>query len=157
VKVAFNARLLVAPTLRGWNRYTVNLLAQLPALGVELFLYGDRPLHESHLARLPEGSYQVRIGAMRYPLWEQYWLPRQCERDRVDLLHCPLNFGLPLWSPCPRVLTLHDAIEQVYYAPKQSWRESLRPAALSARLYHWVARRSADHVLTVSEHARGDL
>src|SRR6478672_4907777 len=110
MKVAFNARLLAAPTLRGWNRYTINLLERLPALGVELFLYSDQPIHESHLARLPAGSFQVRVQAMRYALWEQVWLPRQCRRDGVDLLHCPLNFGLPWSSPCPRVLTLHDAI-----------------------------------------------
>jgi glycosyltransferase involved in cell wall biosynthesis len=157
MKAAFNARLLAAPTLRGWNRYTVNLLAELPALGVELFLYGDQPLHESHLSRLPPGSYQVRVAPMRYPLWEQYWLPRQCERDRVDLLHCPLNFGLPWSSPCPRVLTLHDAIDQVYYAPRSTWREALCPTTLRTRAYNWVARRSADHVITVSEHARDDL
>jgi glycosyltransferase involved in cell wall biosynthesis len=157
VKVAFNARLLAAPGLRGWNRYTVNLLAQLPALGVEPYLYSDRPLHESHLARLPVGSFQVRLAGLRYPVWEQYWLPRQCERDRVDLLHCPLNFGLPWLCPCPRVLTLHDAIDQVYYSPRMTWRERLRPATLVSRLYHWMARRSADHVITVSEHARSDL
>jgi glycosyltransferase involved in cell wall biosynthesis len=157
VKVAFNARLLWAPSLRGWNRYTVNLLAQLPAMGVELFLYGDRPPHESHLARLPRGSYQVRVEPMRYLLWEQYWLPKQCGRDRVDLLHCPLNFGLPWSSPCPRLLTLHDAIQQVFNQPRLTWRQTLRPEAFQVRLHHWAARKSADHVITVSEHARGDL
>ncbi len=45
MRVAFNARLLTGPQLRGWNRYTINLLAHLPALGVELFLYSDGPLH----------------------------------------------------------------------------------------------------------------
>jgi glycosyltransferase involved in cell wall biosynthesis len=94
---------------------------------------------------------------MRYPVWEQYWLPRQCSRDRVDLLHCPWNFGLPWSCPCPRVLTLHDAIDTVYAAPRQSSLAALRPAAWRSRLHHWVARTRADHVITVSEHAKGDL
>jgi glycosyltransferase involved in cell wall biosynthesis len=157
MKVAFNARLLAAPTLRGWNRYTVNLLTELSRLGLDLFLYTDRPLHASHLARLLPGSYQVRVAALRYPLWEQVWLPRQCERDHVDLLHCPFHFGLPWFCPCPRVLTLHDAIDQVYYAPQRTWRETFRPAALRTRWYNWSARRSADHILTVSKHSRDDL
>ena len=107
----FNARLLHAPDLRGWNRYTVNLLGALIPLEIEPVLYTDRPLHPSHLDRLPEGSVAVRVApAMPYPVWEQRWLPRQCGRDRVDLLHSPFNFGLPWSSPCPRVLTLHDAI-----------------------------------------------
>ncbi len=49
MRVAFNARLLYDPTLRGWNRYTVNLIAELLSLGVEAFLYyrpafAQRPL-----------------------------------------------------------------------------------------------------------------
>jgi len=31
LRVGFNAYLLSHPSLRGWNRYTVNLLAALPA------------------------------------------------------------------------------------------------------------------------------
>ena len=112
MKVGFNARLLADSNLRGWNRYTVNLLAELPALGVTPVLYGDKPFHPSHLARLPEGSYESRVEAVRpYVLWEQFWLPRQCARDGVALLHAPANFGLPWFSHCPRVLTLHDAID----------------------------------------------
>jgi glycosyltransferase involved in cell wall biosynthesis len=157
MKIAFNARLLNAPTLRGWNRYTVNLLAQLPSLGVELFLYGDQPIHANHLPRLPVGSWQVRVEGRRYARWEQFWLPRQCERDRVDLLHCPLNFGLPWFSPCPRVLTLHDAIDHAYIRPNMTWRDRLRPGHLRDRFHHWVARSRAQHVITASEHAQGDL
>jgi len=157
MKVGFNTRLLVSPTLRGWNRYTINLLAELPALGVQLFLYSDQPLHPSHLARLPKDSYQVRIAPpMRYVLWEQYWLPKQCERDRIDILHCPMNFGLPWSSPCPRVLTLHDAIDQVYYSQHVTWQQ-LSLTHIQNQMYHWLARTRADHIITVSQYSKGDL
>lgn len=158
MRVAFNARLLSSPTLRGWSRYTVNLLAELPALGVEPYLYTDHPLHPAHLERLPEGSYQVRVSPpMRYLFWEQRWLPRQCGRDGAGLLHAPMNFGLPWSAPCPRVLTLHDAIDQLYTCPAQSWIARLHPADIKARLHHWIARTRADRVITVSGHARRDL
>jgi hypothetical protein len=158
LKVAFNARFLHSPTLRGWNRYTVNLLAELPEFGVELYLYTDKPIHASHLARLKSGSFQVRQSApMKYVMWEQFWLPQQCERDGVDVLHCPMNFGLPWRSHCPRVLTLHDAIDQVYYGSRMSWRERFAPAALTSRLYHWAARTRAEQVITVSEYSKTDL
>jgi glycosyltransferase involved in cell wall biosynthesis len=158
LRIAFNARLLYAPLARGWNRYTINLLAELPTLGVELFLYADRPLHESYLTRLPRGSYRIRVApAMRYALWEQRWLARQCATDRVDLLHCPVNFGLPCFSSCPRVLTLHDAIEQVYHKHRITWRANTTTAALRTRLCHWIARCRAHHVITVSQHAKRDL
>jgi glycosyltransferase involved in cell wall biosynthesis len=158
MKVAINARLLHAHTLRGWNRYTVNLLAELPALGMELLLYLDQPIHSDHLARLPDGSYTVRVAPpMRYLDWEQRWLPRQCAADRADVLHSPFNFGLPWSSPCPRVLTLHDAIDQIFHAPQSTWRQRWNPGSLQARLYHWIARTRAHRIIAVSEHAKGDL
>jgi glycosyltransferase involved in cell wall biosynthesis len=158
MKIAFNTRLLYAPSLRGWNRYTVNLLVQLGRLGVRLFLYCDRPLHDSQVRRLAKAEYVIRVApTMRYWRWEQRWLPRQCAEDGVDLLHCPFNFGLPWSSPCPRVLTLHDAIDYVYYRPRAGLRERLSPAALKTRLHQWIARTRADAVITVSEHARADL
>lgn len=154
MRIGLNARLLCSASLRGWNRYTVNLLAELPALGCELFLYTTAPLHESHLARLGNASYVVRVApAMRYPFWEQVWLPRQCAVDRVDVLHSPFNFGLPWSSRCPRVLTVHDAIP--YRQPDLCHR--IREKTLRTELYHWIARTRAHQIITVSEHAKTDL
>jgi glycosyltransferase involved in cell wall biosynthesis len=158
LKIAFNARLLTVPTIRGWNRYTINLLQELASLDVMLFLYSDQPLHPLYLAKLPKGSCQVHISPpTRYVFWEQYWLPRQCEKDRVDILHCPMNFGLPWSSPCPLVLTLHDAIDQVYYAQDRVGQRNLSLANLQSSIYHWVSRHRADHILTVSQHSKQDI
>lgn len=156
MRVAYNARLLHAPTLRGWNRYTINLLAELGNLGVELMLYSDRPVHPDHLARLPAGSYHVRVASpMRYVRWEQRWLPRQCAADRVDLLHTPFNFGLPWTARCPRILTLHDAVGWAYQQP--SWLRRVGPTHIRVRVSHWVARVSAARIITPSNHAKGEL
>jgi glycosyltransferase involved in cell wall biosynthesis len=158
MKVGFNARLLEDPSLRGWNRYTINLLIELAKLGIELVLYSNRPLHDSHLAKLPAGSYQVKIASrMPYFWWEQYWLPRQCAKDRVDLLHCPFNFGLPWFSHCPKVLTLHDAIDQIYYDQNRRYYQNFNWFYLQNKLYHWISRHRADLVITVSEHSKQDL
>jgi len=157
MKVGFHARLLTSPTLRGWNRYTVNLLASLAQLGVELVLYTDAPLSLQHLQRLPT-TIQIRQSpAMRYVLWEQGWLPRQCQADGIAILHSPFNFGLPIFSPCPRVLTLHDAIGAACHRADLPWRQRLRLGHATDRFHHWAARTSADVILTVSQHARADL
>jgi len=158
IKVAFNARTLNNSTLRGWNRYTINLLVGLSSLDVEIFLYSDQPLHKSHLEKLPKDSYNLRIvSGLRYVHWEQYWLPKQCEKDRVDILHCPLNFGLPWSSPCLRVLTLHDVIDQVYYQQDNPWYLRLSLPDLQSRIYHWIARNRADHIITVSQYSKEDI
>lgn len=158
MKVAFNARLLRSPTLRGWNRYTINLLSELAMLGIEIFLYSDQPIHIDHLARLPEGSYQIRLSPpMRYPMWEQWWMPTQCQKDRIDILHCPFNFGLPYFSPCPRVLTLHDAIDEVYYGKNATWQERFKLSSLQMDVHNRIARTKAEAIITVSNHAKSDL
>ncbi len=158
MKIGFNARLLEDPSLRGWNRYTINLLVELASLGIELVLYSNRPLHNSHLTKLPPGSYEVKISPlMPYFWWEQYWLPKQCGKDRVDILHCPFNFGLPWFSHCPRILTLHDAIDRIYDDQNQHWYQPFNLSYLKNKLYHWISRHRANLVITVSEYSRRDL
>jgi glycosyltransferase involved in cell wall biosynthesis len=158
LRVGVNARLLFDPAIRGWNRYTINVLAELPALGVELVLFADRPIHDVYLARLPAGSYTTRVReGLRLPIWEHRWLPAQCKADRVDLLHSPFNYGLPWSTPCPRVLTLHDAIDFIYYRRRLGLRERFSRDNLRTALDHALARSRAHRIITVSEHARGDI
>ena len=107
-RVAVNAIPLESPQLRGWTRYAVNLLAALPAHGVKLVLLGRAAPHPDLLAKLPAGSFEVRVAPpMRYSRWELRWLPRECGAAGVDVYHCPLNFGVPPLCPVPRVLTCH--------------------------------------------------
>ena len=158
IRVGINARLLFDPALRGWSRYTINLLAELPALGVELVLYSDRPIHDVYLGRLPAGSYTIRLReGLRLPAWEHLWLPRQCRADGVDLLHSPFNYGLPWSTHCPRVLTLHDAIDSIYYRRRAPLRERFSRDGLRVALDHGIARARAHRIITVSEHARDDI
>jgi glycosyltransferase involved in cell wall biosynthesis len=158
MRIGINARLLRDPTMRGWNRYTVNLVVELSRRGVKLLLYSDQPLHPAHLARFEPDSYRVvQAPPMRYVLWEQVWLPRQCARDRIDVLHSPYNYSLPWSSNCPRVLTLHDAIDAVYYRPQTKWTNNLSPRSLKWRMHNWAATARANRIITVSNHAKRDL
>jgi glycosyltransferase involved in cell wall biosynthesis len=149
LRVGFNARLLASETLRGWNRYLVSLLAELPALGVEPFLYSHQPLHERHLRNLPDGGYQVRVSKpMTYLAWQEYWLPRQCRQDALDIFHSPFHFGLPCRADCACVLTLHDTFGLDPLAPL------LSPHVWA---YHAMARARADHIVTVSKYSRAAI
>ncbi|HWZ46206.1 MAG TPA: glycosyltransferase family 1 protein [Candidatus Saccharimonadales bacterium] len=158
MRVGFNARLLYAPALRGWNRYTVNLVRELLSLKVEVVLFSDQAIHESHLAKLSPHNCEIRVSPpMNYFHWEQIWLPKECAVAGVDVLHCPFHFGLPFRSPCPRVLTLHDAIDQIYYGRRIPALKRLRLNSLKMNLLLWIARAKAEQIITVSEHARQDL
>jgi glycosyltransferase involved in cell wall biosynthesis len=153
IRVGIVARLLHDPRIRGWNRYAINLMAELPDLGVELVLYANRPIHPSYLRRLPAGSYETRIReGLRLAIWDHTWLPLACRSDGIDVLHSPFNYGLPWWAPCPRVVTIHDAIDFAQHRPARPSVAGLRFA-----LDNWVARTAADRIITVSEHAHSDI
>jgi glycosyltransferase involved in cell wall biosynthesis len=155
MKIGINARVLSSPSLRGWNRYTLNLIMALGDEGADLVLYSDGQLSDVHTARLPADRCEIKVAPpMRYPAWEQSWLPRQCVGDHVEVLHCPVNFGLPWRRPCPTVLTLHDTIDVANPPPV---RRRLTPSALVTNAYHWVARTRASHIITPSAYSRDDL
>jgi glycosyltransferase involved in cell wall biosynthesis len=158
LRIGINARLLFYPKIRGWNRYTINLLTELPALGVDLVLYSDRPVDRAYLDRLPPGSFTLRQReGLRLTAWEHSWLPRQARADGLDVLHSPYNVGLPWSCSVPRVLTLHDAIDFIYYDRRASFLQKLSRGNLQTRLLHWIARTRAERIITVSEHAKGDI
>ncbi|BDC50573.1 glycosyl transferase family 1 [Bryobacterales bacterium F-183] len=153
MKVGINARLLSSPDTRGWNRYAINLMLELQKLNCELVLYTEFPIHNAHFDRLDQRLLAVReSGPMLYLKWEQMWLPMTMRRDGLDVFHSPFHFGLPFWTSCPRVLTLHDAIGH-----RNGAKGPFRFAAFLTNIYEWIARSCADQIVTVSEHAKLDL
>jgi glycosyltransferase involved in cell wall biosynthesis len=159
MRIAFNAALLTAPTLRGWNRYTINLLSELEKLGIQIFLYAPGAIHPKQLDRLGSGNYHINTKAprMSYSVWEQFWIPQACRKDQINVFHSPFNYGLPFLAPCPTVLTLHDAIDSIYYGPRTPLRKKLNWPSLKTRALNWLARAGAKHIITVSKSSRDDL
>ena len=81
MRVGFNARLLASPDLRGFNRYTAELVRALAATGrVEPVLFGEAPIHPVHrLESLPSVVAPVRPQVR----WQHVWLPGAIRRARV--------------------------------------------------------------------------
>ena len=84
------------------------------------------------------------------PLADHLGVPRLLKRLRPDVYHNTKN-ALPLRTPCPAVVTLHDL---AYHHFPETF-------GLFSRLYlkwhHEHAARRADRIIAVSEHARGDM
>lgn len=158
MKIALNTSLLYDSHLRGWNRYTTSLIEGLMNKGLSLCLYSREEIHPDFKKRFGNTgiTYRSAPGA-NYFYWEQVLLSRWCKEDRIDILHSPFNYGLPIKAPCLKVLTLHDAIEQRFYFPSQSIGEKLKPSSLKYRMIQGLAPKVADHIITVSHHAKYDL
>jgi glycosyltransferase involved in cell wall biosynthesis len=86
-----------------------------------------------------------------YSIREQIELPRILRDHRVDLLHSP-HFMLPLRSPCPTVVTIHDVIYLACKGDLPSFFGRLYYRAMMA-----AAARRADRIITDSEFSKQDI
>ena len=130
--VAIDARDARGTHLRGWGRYTLELVRAL------------RRRAEIDLVELTEGGPGPEV------VWEQLVLPRILARRRADLVHSP-NCFLPLRRPCPGVVTVHDL------AFEDHPEDFARLTGLKYRTLTPRSARSAERVICVSEHTRRDL
>lgn len=161
LKIGIIARLLADGSMRGWNRYAVNLIAALARSGeAEIVMLTDHPVAAEHRAVFDQPGLRHKIreiasGPMPYPKWQEWWLPQQARRQGLDVLHTPFHFGLPWFAPgCPTVATLHDAIDVLH---QKTWRQRLSPKSLLSRFYLWETRRRARRVITVSKFSAREL
>ena len=130
--VAIDARDARGAQLRGWGRYTLELVGALRRhAGLELL-------------ELEEGGRGPEL------VWEQLTLPRLLAREGAALVHVP-NCFLPLRRPCPGVVTVHDLAFEAHpedFARLTGWKyRTLAPRCA----------RSAERVICVSEHTRRDV
>lgn len=130
--VAIDARDARGSQLRGWGRYTLELVRALRHRG------------DLELLELDEGGPGPEV------LWEQLSLPRILSKTHASLVHAP-NCFLPLRRPCPGVVTVHDLAFEDHpedFARLTGWKyRTLTPRCA----------RSAERVICVSEHTRRDV
>ncbi len=152
LRVGINTRHLADGEMRGFARYTLNLLRELANSGdLELVLFSDRPLHTHfrHLFRCEEVCFTSR----REVLWEQWELPKRLLAERIDVFHAPANRGLPFRRVCPYVLTLHDIVERLPgFKPGGPLKSRLRQAYAD-----FVSVGRADAIVTVSRYSKDDI
>ena len=170
IRVAFDARYLAEPTPRGMDRYLLGLTEELPRLGIDVVWF-HRARQEIHPAHRPTAGCEIVGLADRGAVWwEQLSVPAALARGRFDLYHAPAERGVPYASPCPVVFSLHSATQASYcdlvprgrlpgpvsdyigYDPRP------RRGGLDWRRYYIRGQtRRADHILTPSEFARGEI
>lgn len=155
IKVGITARILDTKQVRGWSRYTMELIRGLVQKNVQVVLLSDKPinpaLYDSEKVNL------ICQPGRSYFDWEQRVLPKMAEMQQLDILHCPINYGLPVLGKTKKVLTIHDAISKAFHDPQKSIFEKWTLTDRKLRFYHWLSQKSADAVITVSEHAKADL
>jgi len=91
----------------------------------------------------------VAAAAGKYSIREHWTLGALARLSGVDLFHEP-HFTLPLYTPCRKVVTIHDVIHLL----------DPRVGAMQKAYARWMissALKRADQVITVSNHTRENL
>ncbi len=147
LRVLVDVRCLVDGDLRGFSRYTSELLRGLMTLrSVELVGVSDRPLDRDlgFDVAVVDGGREWRV--------EQLGFSRVASRVGADVLFCPTNRGLPA-TGAPSVLTLHDAVEwDADLVPRPTGRSRLRFGYSTA-----ASLAGATRILTVSRHSAREI
>ncbi len=100
---------------------------------------------------LPRRNALTSIGNLLIDLaWTHIALPLLALRHRADVLHAPFNWA-PAWTPCPRVVTVHDLSWEVM---PEAYPGGFRRYA---RLFTRTSARRAATVIAVSRTTADDL
>ncbi|MDH5478334.1 MAG: glycosyltransferase family 4 protein, partial [Nitrospinota bacterium] len=147
MKIGIDAR-KIADT--GIGRYIDSLIRALLAQETNhqyvLFL---APEHMESYSFAGGRVENVATSAGKYSLREHWALGAMARQAGVDLFHEP-HFTLPLYTPCKKVVTIHDVIHLL--DPKVG--------AMQKAYARWMissALKRADQVITVSNHTKENL
>jgi glycosyltransferase involved in cell wall biosynthesis len=161
MRIGLDVRYISHALIGGVRTYVYHLARELPRCAPqhEFFFYADAKA-PFELTQLPR-NVVLRVLPWRGPLSSirnDARLGRWMERDGVALAHCPGNYGPKM--NVPLVVTVHDALN--LFPMSQHLRGfGRRPRQVALMWYLGRMTRStlerACRVITVSEHARGDI
>lgn len=131
----------------GDEKYVLNLLRELPvpaeAAGLRIAAVTRHP------ELVPDGVEPIELGARSQELRMAWTLPRLLRRVGAALVHT--QYALPLRSPCPVVVTIHDLSFE---------RDATLMSRRDRHVFRFVvprAARGSAAILTVSERSKRDI
>lgn len=114
MRIGFDARSLFAKNGKGLKSYSYYLIKSLMEIDQEnqYFLFYNENEDENNNLLLKKNFIPVRCfqrGGERFFLWEQYKLPIELRRAKIDFIHYPVNTVSAFYTR-NAVLTLHDML-----------------------------------------------
>jgi glycosyltransferase involved in cell wall biosynthesis len=161
MRIGLDVRYISHGLTGGVRTYVYHLARELPVAAPqhEFFYYADDKA-PFELSGLPANvsmrtlSWRGTLSSVR----NDFQLGRWMQSDRLDVAHCPGNYG-PAVS-MPLVVTLHDTLN-VFSMAQHLRGFSRRPRQVAMMLYLGrmtrASLRRAARIVTVSDHARKDI
>lgn len=158
IRIGFDAR-FYGPLGKGLGRYTKEVVDRVTAMG-ENFEYVVFLSADNYDEFIPSSSQVKKVLAdvPWYGLSEQFLMPKYIAKEKLDLMHFP-HFNVPLFCPCPFVVTVHDLILTKFPTMRAT---TLGPFKyflknLAYRLVINRAVRSSKRIIAVSDFTKRDI
>ncbi len=158
MRIGIDARFF-GPVGKGLGRYTERLIENLERIAGEHEFVVFLRKENFDLYRPSSPRFRKVLADFRwYSLSEQLLFPPLILRERIDLMHFP-HFNLPVLTPCPFVVTIHDLILLRYPTRRAT---TLNAAVYAVKyagyravimLAAWRARK----IITVSEYTKREI
>jgi glycosyltransferase involved in cell wall biosynthesis len=135
----------------GIGTYIRNLLAGIGEIDTtDQFHLIVEPEEVAELPSLPSNFHPLPYETSHSRLATQIWFPTLPGDLRPDLVHIPVN-AVPLLTPKPYVVTIHDMSALLFGERRTGWRDELN--------LYWFRRGllRADKVISVSDATRRDV
>lgn len=154
MKIGIDARLLQETGVGRYIRALISNLAELDKTNKYVLFLRSSDLS----AALPKNWEKVRADVNWHTLAEQIDMPRLFRAANLDLLHIPY-FAVPLFTPRPFIVTIHD-LTISHFATGKATTRPLPMYLLKQLGYRWVlanAVKKATRVIVVSETVKQQL
>lgn len=152
MKISIDAR-AACVEVTGVGRVVLETALRLAERGHQVsLLYHFKP---NFVLEHPNTHIKILKGKSRI-FWEQILLPRFLNKEKPDIYHATWNFGLPVFSNIPSVLTVHDVIPKAW----RGYFTSVKSKLLDRPLYDYNMNVSVDKsrkILADSDNTRKDL
>jgi len=151
MKLGLDARIMAMPKA-GISTYLANLTEEFSKIpGLELVLFGDKPFSADfeHYAKTLKCLFFARDNRKR---WAQFYLPKKLKQEKIDIYHATWNNAVPIFSPCPVVVSIHDLIPLVLPGYFKSAKKRIK-----FQLQELSAAHVSKKILTLSGHSKKDI
>jgi len=110
MKIGFDGR-YAEGDLVGVGKYIASLINQIAKKNIEcVIFYSQKPKYPI----IGKNIFSKILPSLNRYTFEQISLPRALKQEKVDVYHALGNLGIPLVSPVPSILTVHDIIPLLF-------------------------------------------
>lgn len=153
MKIGIDCRVLSGP-MCGVARYLTNLLTMFSEIDKEnqYVLFSDSDFLDD--IKLNSNFLKVIVTSKSNLIWEQFILPRAIMKYKVNLFHCPQNYGISFNKLCKVIITMHDLIPKIFPV---YWKNRSKTGKIMYNLSLGISVLRADKIIAVSNNTREDI